>query len=173
MKTNNRILNLVVTMMPFVLALALFVVMFFNAAVLKNNDGDIVGQYSGLKVAFGFTQNGVLADLVIKFNFLLVLTYCLPLIISIIIVVLGILKKDKLASIFAIALTVSFVLSAIGLFTITNSTNVYTVTGIGTIFNSLADLGYNLSALSIIGAVLSLSAATFSLAQIVLGFIKK
>lgn len=173
MKKQSRNTQLILSLIPFVIALSLFVFMFLNAVVLKNNDGDIIGQYTGAQVAFGFRQAVIVGDLVIKFNLILVLAYLLPLLLTVSIVILGILKKDKLASILAIVLTVSFVLSTVGLFIIPSSTNLYTVTGIGTLFNSLAELGYQLSITSIIAAILSIIAALVSLGQIALGFIKK
>lgn len=173
MKKQSRNTHLVLSLIPFIIALSLFVFMFLNAVVLKNNQGDIIGQYTGAQVAFGFKESGLLGDLVIKFNLLFVLVYLLPLLLTVSIVVLGILKKDKVASMLAILLTVSFVLSIVGLFIMPSSTNLYTVTGIGTVFNSLAELGYQLSTTTIIAAVLSIIAALVSIGQIALGFVKK
>lgn len=173
MKKQRFNIQLVLSLIPFIIALGLFVFMFLNAVVLKNNSGDIVGEYTGAQVAFGFRKSGILGDLVIKFNLLYVLVYLLPLLLTIAVVVLGILKKDKLASILAILLTVSFVFSTIGLFIIPASTNLYTETGIGTVLNSLDELGYELSITTIIAAILSIVATLASLGQIALGFLKK
>lgn len=173
MKKQSRSLQLVFSLVPFIIALSLFVFMFLNAVVLKNNDGEIINQYTGAQVAFGFRESVIIGDLVMKFNLLFVLVYLLPLLLTISIVVLGILKKDKLASLLAIFLTVSFVLSIVGLFIIPGSTNLYTVTGIGTVFNSLGELGYELSFTTILAAILSIVAALISLGQIALGFVKK
>lgn len=173
MKKQSRNIQLVFSLVPFIIALSLFVFMFLNAVVLKNNDGEIIGQYTGAQVAFGFRQSGILGDLVIKFNLLFVLVYLLPLLLTVSVVVLSILKKEKLASILAILLTVSFVLSTIGLFIIPSSTNLYVETGIGTAFDSLAELGYQLSATTIVAAILSIIATLVSLGKIALGFVKK
>jgi len=174
MKKQNRSLNLVLSLLPFILALVVFVLMFFDAAVLRNNNGDIIGQYSGLQVSFGFKEAGGLGtNHSIGFNFLLVLAYLLPLLSSILVVVFGIVKKDRLASIFAIVLAVSFVLSAIALFTLLPATTVHGgILGINT-FATLTDLGYELSFATIVAAIASLVAALLSLGQIALGFLRK
>ena len=169
MKKQSRNTQLILSLIPFVIALSLLVFMFLNAVVLKKMV--TYGQHWGKCLVLDKQAFSVILSLSLIYYLFFPIYY--PLLLTVSIVILGILKKDKLASILAIVLTVSFVLSTVGLFIIPSSTNLYTVTGIGTLFNSLAELGYQLSITSIIAAILSIIAALVSLGQIARGFIKK
>lgn len=148
---NKTILGYV----PLLAALLVFIMMFLPAIVAKQPEGTVLDSISGAHVAFGHTEQlGLGFAFVVKMNFLAFLAFLLPLIVSIGIVVLTVLKKVEFLKIAKVVLALAFLLSIIGLFAIL-STEVTIAGDVAT----FADSGnFALGAGSIIGAILSILA---------------
>lgn len=133
--------------------LLICVMMFLPAIVHKNPTEHTWGPFSGTMVAFGNTQDlGFGTTLVIRMNFLAMLAFLLPLIVSSLIVVITSLKQIRVSQIAKIVLALTFILSIVGQFKILSTEFEY----LNDVYTFAEYENYTLGAGPIIAAILAI-----------------
>lgn len=167
---DKKLLLQVLGYVSLLLAVVVFFMMFLNGAVLKNDDGEVVEALKGSLISFG----GEHSIGKFNFNFLAVVGFLLPLVLALVVLVLNLLGKGKLAGFVSIGLIVAFILSTVGCFTIL-STAKFSVTVLGiTATKSLKEIGGSqLGVGAILGGVASILGILVTGAHVALPLVKK
>ncbi len=146
--------------------------MFAAGAVSKNDSSSTI---AATKMTFGASDSFAgIGSYKLKFNFLLMLSFFLPLILTIVALVLSLVGKTKAVRYLNIAVFVAFLIAIIGFFTALN-TSVWEITILGnTTSQSLAkNGGLKLGAGTITAGVFSIFGLLGSAAVVLVPLIKK
>lgn len=165
MSKKTSTLDLVLSVIPYVLSLVLVVFLFLP--VVKNGNDTI----SAMDLTFGKTTTVLGQKGGYNFNTLLVLTFILPLALALVVVALNLAKVNGLAKLIGFFLPIAFVVSVIGLATILNVE--FVTSGLIKSKTSLDALGFELSVQGIIALVVAILGAISSVAYIVTSASKK
>ncbi len=159
MKKKNKELIKLLTLIVFLLGVLAFVTIFFTA--IKINDGDA---YTGLQIAFGYEEGNVITVKILKFNFLVALSYILPVVGG----VLGCLSFKGKGKLSCLVSSLLLVAGGVLLFFIPS----FFVNGIVSDFlKQLVELGKDYITLSVfvyVGAILSIVGGVINLYKLTL-----